>query len=191
MTYVILDPAGHVYRRVSELVPVAEAKGYRLLSEIRPDHDPATQALVPPVEPVPAEATEYLWEVRARTTEELAAELAAAKAAAIIRINREAGEQRARYITVTPGQEGTYLEKRDEARRVLAGEAGPSPYLEAEAAAVGVTVAELAATVSATADAWTAVNARIEGRRKAAGQSVATAASMAEVDAVFPISWEG
>jgi len=125
---------------------------------------------------------------------ELAADLAAVEAAAVGRINREAGGERARHITVTTGQEGTYLAKQAEAERFLAGVPGPHPYLEAEAAATGAAVAAVAAVVAETAAQWTALNAAIEGARRGALVAVERAVAIgdrAAVEAVFPIAWPG
>ena len=116
--------------------------------------------------------------------------VAQAAAEAAERINREAGEQRARHITVTAGQEGTYTAKQAEAERYAAtGGVGAYPYLEAEAEATGDSVAAVAELVSQTAAAWTLLNAAIEGKRRGALVAVGKATSVAEVEAVFPIVW--
>ena len=113
----------------------------------------------------------------------------AAKTAAIARINTEAGAERAKYVTVTAGQEGTYVEKKAEAEAFASGGAGPFPYLEAEASETGSTVADIAALVNATAAAWTAINATIEGKRRGGIVAVEAAQTVAEVESVFPIAW--
>lgn len=112
-----------------------------------------------------------------------------ARAVAVARINFEAGAAREPHITVTAGQSATYLSKQIEAERYRDRQGGPYPYLEAEAAATGSTVEDVAALVLATAEAWTALNARIEGVRRGALVAVERAADVAEVDAVFPIAW--
>lgn len=119
----------------------------------------------------------------------VAERLAQAKAAAIARINAEAGAEREKYITVTIGQEGTYIEKKAEAIAFAGGGGGPFPYLEAEAEACSVTVADIADSVNAAAAAWTVVNAAIEGKRRGGVVSVEAAQTVADVEAVFPIAW--
>ncbi|WP_431854356.1 hypothetical protein [Azospirillum sp.] len=118
--------------------------------------------------------------------------LAQVQAEAVARINAEAGQKRARYITQAVGQEGTYVQKAAEARAFLAGGAGPFPYLAAEAEHTpDATVASIATLVAATETAWTAINAGIEGRRRGALVAVAAAGNVAAVAALFPIAWEG
>ncbi|AWJ83323.1 hypothetical protein TSH58p_07155 [Azospirillum sp. TSH58] len=107
--------------------------------------------------------------------------LADLKAAAVDLINRRVGELRADHITVTTGQSATYLVKQDEAARHAAGDAGPFPYLEAEADATGLTLGAVAALVGATATAWTAVNAALEGKRRAAVEAVKAAETAVQV----------
>lgn len=114
------------------------------------------------------------------------------RAATVIKINAEAGAQRARHITVTTGQEGTYIEKAAEAR-AFASDPAPDParypYLEAEAGYTGQTLDDLATVVLATAAAWTTINAQIEGLRQRALRAAASASSPGDLDALFPISW--
>lgn len=75
-----------------------------------------------------------------------------------------AGAARARYITVAPGQEATYQIKEAQARAYLAtGTIGG--MMQAEADALGQTVAAVAATVVATADAWIQLATGIEALR--------------------------
>ncbi|QCO07376.1 hypothetical protein [Azospirillum argentinense] len=107
--------------------------------------------------------------------------LAALKVAAVDLINARVGELRAVHITVTTGQSATYLEKQDEAERHAAGDSGPFPYLEAEAAATGSTLDDVAALVRATAAAWTATNADLEGRRRGALVAVEAAETAVQV----------
>ena len=131
------------------------------------------------------------WSVadQARYDEFVAEKLEAAKAAAVTRINAEAGAERAKRITVTIGQEGTYIEKGREAAAFVAGGSGTFPYLEAEAIATNSTVADVAALVNATAAAWVPINASIEGKRRGALVAVDAAQTDAEVEAIFPIAW--
>lgn len=59
--FVVITPEGGVYMRSPESVTVAP--GYRCLPEERPEHDSATQRLVPPAEPIPEDAEAYAWTV--------------------------------------------------------------------------------------------------------------------------------
>ncbi|MFC5358047.1 hypothetical protein [Azospirillum himalayense] len=103
------------------------------------------------------------------------------KAAAVDLINARVGDLRGLHITVTVGQSATYLEKQDEAARHAAGDSGPFPYLSAEASATGSTLNDVAALVGATATAWTAVNADLEGKRRAAVEAVKAAETPVQV----------
>ncbi|GAA4247811.1 hypothetical protein GBZ26_17240 [Azospirillum formosense] len=113
--------------------------------------------------------------------------LADFKAAAVDLINRRVGELRAGHITVTVGQSATYLEKQDEAARHAAGAAGPFPYLSAEAHATGSILDDVATLVRATATAWTATNADLEGRRRGALVAVEAAQTPVEVTKAFAL----
>lgn len=111
---------------------------------------------------------------------------------AVKRINREVGEERAKHVTDTFGQEGTYIEKAKEAERWAADPSGSFPYLEAEAEATETTVAEIAALVQATASGWTLINAGIEGKRRGAlvkVEAARLAGNVAAIRALFPIAW--
>ncbi|MCG5240438.1 hypothetical protein ACIU1J_02195 [Azospirillum doebereinerae] len=141
---------------------------------------------------VGAEAVTVRYRVTDKSTDELAADLAAVQDEAAKRVNREAGEARARFITVTIGQEGTYLEKAREAQAFLT-DPNPYPasypYLTAEAEHIGQSIATRAALVAATTAAWTLINARIEGLRQGALQMIRDAEAPSAVTALFPIDW--
>ncbi|MGY0793074.1 hypothetical protein ACW7BJ_27220 [Azospirillum argentinense] len=109
------------------------------------------------------------------------APLAELKTAVVDLINRRVGDLRGLHITVTVGQSATYLEKQEEAERHAAGDSGPFPYLSAEAAATGSTLDDVAALVRATAAAWTATNADLEGRRRGALVAVEAAETAVQV----------
>lgn len=160
----------------------------------QPPADPAkvTTRLPETAWEVTPDSVRVLYSVTDKPPTEMAAALTELKAAAVERVNREAGEARARYITVAVGQEGTYLEKAREARAYLSDTApDPAhyPYLSAEAECTGQTVDAVALLVAATADAWTPVNARIEGLRQGALTSIRTASAPEVLAAVFPINW--
>jgi len=157
--------------------------------------DPYEHRLTDDVDPVvDADHCRVIQRVRfvPLTASEKAELLEAMRATAVAQINAEAGTQRARHITVTTGQEGTYIEKAAEAR-AFASDPAPDParypYLAAEAGYTGQTIDDVATRVLATAAAWTTINAQIEGLRQRALRAAASASSPGDLDALFPISW--
>ncbi|MHA7064047.1 hypothetical protein [Azospirillum argentinense] len=144
-------------------------------------------AALPPAKPIIV--TEFDAEGNVIATREVIPEppaapvvpLADLKAAAVDLINRRVGDLRGLHITVTVGQSATYLEKQEEAERHAAGDSGPFPYLEAEAAATDTSLDDIAALVRATAAAWTATNADLEGRRRGALVAVEAAETAVQV----------
>ncbi|MBB4858254.1 hypothetical protein HNO88_001573 [Novosphingobium chloroacetimidivorans] len=105
-------------------------------------------------------------------------------------IDADADKVRSMFITNTPGQMATYLQKEAEARRVLAGDTSDTVFLSAEAAAIGVSVADLAAEVVAQADQWRPLGAAIEAARRKAKVAVANATNLAELAAAAKIDWQ-
>lgn len=89
-------------------------------------------------------------------------------AACHAKIDVAAGAARARYITVAPGQEGTYLEKRRQADEFASyGFVGAAPsYVAAEATATGLTTQQAAELILAQAAAWDVKGAQIEQARR-------------------------
>lgn len=88
--------------------------------------------------------------------------------AAINDIDARAGDARASYITIAPGQESAYLLKADEARRFLAATDPVDtdfPMLMFESMATGKDIREFAATVLSKADEWQYISGIIESRR--------------------------
>lgn len=106
-------------------------------------------------------------------------------------IDRQAGEFRGRFITTVPGQEMTYLRKEEEARAHVAGTNAEPLMLTAEAAATGVTVADLAAAVIQKADEWAGLGAAIEAARIGAKAAVTAAATREAKIAAAVVDWEG
>jgi hypothetical protein len=82
-----------------------------------------------------------------------------------------------------------YLKKEAEARAVVWGQSKPTPFLDAEAAATGVTVADLAALVVTKAEAWDAKAAQIEALRRAAKAAVAQADNIAAMHTAAQVNW--
>lgn len=113
---------------------------------------------------------------------------AAAKAAAIARVNAEAGAFRASIATDIPFQSEVYASKRAEAERYAAsGGTGRYPYLEAEAAATGVTLATMAAEISTIAAAWTTASVQVEAARRGAIVAIEAATTLDEIAAAIPM----
>lgn len=94
-----------------------------------------------------------------------------------------AGETRAKYLTVAPGQEITYTEKSREAAEYQTNPSGAFPFLQAEAASTGATVAEVATLVLATRAGWLQVGSAIEGARMGFKSAIEDAQSVADVRA--------
>lgn len=107
------------------------------------------------------------------------------------RVNAEAGEFRRRFITDIPGQQATYLAKEQEAAAwTPSSDPAGFPYLVNEAAATGVSVADIAALVLQTASAWRALDPKIEGRRRGAAVAIAAAADAEAIMAAAAVNWE-
>lgn len=108
------------------------------------------------------------------------------------RISAEAGEVRRRFITDVPGQMGTYLVKEAQARAWVA-TASPDPaehpHLALEAEATGMSVADVAALVIATADHWRLLDARIEAARRGAIVAVQAAETPEAKLAAAEVDW--
>ena len=102
---------------------------------------------------------------------------------ALQQIDQAAGEARARYITSVPGQAETYLMKYQDAVAFQAGN-GPTPWVEADAQAYGVTEAEAAQNIVDQYFAWVAVGKEIERIRLSAKASVRSATTAKEAFAV-------
>lgn len=117
--------------------------------------------------------------------------LSTLQARAVAAINQSAGQARARYITVEPGQESTYRIKADEADAYVAAsrpaDTTPYPVLSAEAAARSMTVSALADEVRTTRDAWVQVAAQVEAERMRGKTNVAACSA---VDPAAPTAAE-
>lgn len=101
------------------------------------------------------------------------------------RLDEEAERQRLLWVTAGAGQAMTYLAKEAEARALLAGSTDPTPFLDAEADAMGLTVAALAASVVTQSDAWRGtIGPAIEARRKVLKAAIAAAADQAALDVI-------
>lgn len=115
-----------------------------------------------------------------RSPASLAAELRRIKADVVSEINAAAGSVRARYITAIAGQDMIYREKEREALAYLSADPAPVdlsafPFLSVEAAALGVSVYQLAQIVLFKADEWRAIGPELEALRVASIAAVEVA----------------
>lgn len=112
----------------------------------------------------------------------------AVKAAAKHEINLLAGAARARFITIIPGQEMLYLEKKAEALRWLSAQSpdiADYPFLGAEVNITAATPNELANLWMQMAAQWAVAASIIEGMRMAYINNVNGAADVATIDAML------
>lgn len=100
-----------------------------------------------------------------------------ARAFYLAEADRKAEAERSRYITPGNGQAMTYEDKHREAV------AGDGPLLRAEAEALEMTVAEVAASVLAARAQWEQAGARIEAARLKAKKQIRQAQTPAEMHA--------
>lgn len=114
------------------------------------------------------------------------------KADAVTQVNTLAGQERAKYITVTIAQDSTYLDKAAEAKAYLAAKAastaitaGTYPYIEAEASATGMTEDAVAELISSMETTWRTINAKIEGIRRGACVAIDAATTAEAIDAIL------
>jgi hypothetical protein len=106
-------------------------------------------------------------------------------------VDASAGAVRCRFITVSPGQEMTYLRKDAEAK-AWAPDADPAsfPMMAAEAEAMGIDMAAVAARVLAASARWERIGSAIEGVRMRAKRAVLEAPDMPSKLAAAEIDWE-
>ena len=108
------------------------------------------------------------------------------------KVDADAENVRALFITTGSGQALSYQRKEAEARAWTDGDAPETaPFLAAEAAALGIGITALAATVIAQADAWVAVGSIIEGARIGAKAAIGAADNLTNLAAAATVDWEG
>ena len=105
------------------------------------------------------------------------ADLDEARAFYLGKADRKAEAERSRYITPGNGQAMTYEAKHREAL------VGDGPLLRAEAEALEMTVAEVAASVLAARAQWEQVGAQIEAARLKAKKQIRQTQTPAEMNA--------
>lgn len=110
----------------------------------------------------------------------------------IAAVNKAAGASRAKYMTVIPGQEATYLMKEAEAKAWVAATspvATDYPILNAEATACNMTMADTVTLVLTTAAQFRALAAHIEGLRRGAIVAIEGATTTQAVLAAAEVTW--
>lgn len=111
------------------------------------------------------------------------------KALAAARIDTSAEAVRSRFITIGSGQAMTYNEKAEEAKAYSLDDTVPTPFLTAQASALGITVEQLAGEVLAKHAEWKIIGARIEGTRMGAKAALGVATNLAEIAEAMNIDW--
>lgn len=150
----------------------------------RSRHEITERGIAPPADALQAEPPPPLNEVQS---------------AALSAIDAAAGAARARYITVSAGQEATYMLKESNARDYQtagypAASVAAYPMVQAEAEAIyGATptaaqIQSAADAVVAQADAWIAKAAQIERARIGGKRAVAAASDLAAVAAARAVA---
>lgn len=116
-------------------------------------------------------------------------DLGALRAAVIAQIDAQAEQARQVFLTPGAGQVMTYQRKEAEARAWIADQRTAVPFLDAEAAARGLPLADVAAEVIRLADRWTAAGSAIEGLRMGAKLAATKAATIGAIVAARRIEW--
>lgn len=104
-------------------------------------------------------------------------------------IDAQAEQVRQQFLTPGAGQGMTYIRKEMEARAWMVDNQAATPFLTVEAAARGMTLAELAAEVIQLADAWVSIGSTIEGLRMGAKTTIARAVTFGEVVLASEVEW--
>ncbi|PZU59839.1 MAG: hypothetical protein DI547_05010 [Sphingobium sp.] len=106
-------------------------------------------------------------------------------------VDTEAGAARARFITVIPGQDSTYIYKAREAAAWTSGaDPATAPFLAAEAGATGAAIDDLAVSVLAMEAQWIAIGSAIEGARMGAKSALAAATDLPGMVAAITVDWD-
>ncbi|TCT35363.1 hypothetical protein [Martelella mediterranea] len=115
-------------------------------------------------------------------------ELSAVTSSLSDRIDADAEDIRAKYITTGAGQAMAYLEKASQAKAYLA-ETDPVdadyPLLVAEVGITGETVAEVATVIDTMQKQWVAICAQIEPIRIGAKEQIKVAETVAAAQAIY------
>ena len=161
----IIETATGIVERIVIDIDGLDMEG-RTAAEVPSDYDPV--------------AVSHIWNDGAWVDN-----LDAAKASALAQVNAAAEALRARFLTAGSGHAMTYLRKEDEARRFdPEADAADYPFLAAEAASTGATLADTAALVLAQANAWATLGAAIEGHRRGLIVAIEAAEDLATIAAI-------
>lgn len=128
-----------------------------------------------------------VWNTRDKTTQELADDIAAAKATANLKANELAETERLKYITPGYGQSNSYQEKYSQAVAFKADgnpDAQTYPYIYLEATETGSTPSDIADLIIATRNQFVALDAVIESKRRGYLVSIAAATTIAQVNTI-------
>jgi hypothetical protein len=128
-----------------------------------------------------------------RTAAEGEEELEKAKKRALDKIDEDAEKTRQRFATSGSLQAMVYLEKAEEARAYQTATNpidADYPFLQAEASALAMDIADFAALVLQNRDAWTTAAADIEAIRAAAKAAVRAASDQSAIDTILnSLNW--
>lgn len=112
-------------------------------------------------------------------------------------IDKQVGDARALFITLTPGQQAIYALKLREAHLIVAdpqqGAKVPeaeTPHITAEAAEHGVNRFEKAVEILTRDQHWTVGSQIIEAIRRSANAALAAATTAPEIRAAYEIDWQ-
>jgi hypothetical protein len=111
------------------------------------------------------------------------------RGAVAAQIDAQAEAIRRDFLTPGAGQAMTYQRKEAEARAWTADQRTRVPFLDAEAAACGIPVGDVAAEVIRQADRWTIAGAAIEGRRMGAKAALAEAKTLGAIVQASKVDW--
>lgn len=104
-------------------------------------------------------------------------------------IDRAAGAQRAKYITVAPGQDATYIVKAQQALEFLADPTSTVPlYINAESQATGMSPVDAATLINHMAEIWGTLGPAIEQARRAGNIAVQSATTNAEALSAYQMT---
>jgi hypothetical protein len=112
-------------------------------------------------------------------------------------IDRQIGQARAMFITLSPGQEAVYALKLSEAQMIAADRQqglnvpeGETPHITAEAAEDGVSRFEKAAEILTRDQHWRVGSQMIEALRRSATTALKAAKTAPEIRAAYAIEWQ-
>ena len=150
----------------------------------KPSYDQTTHTIAEGTPVLDGTVWVQTWTITALPQEEASALFAQLKVDAANAIDNAAGEARTKYITIAPGQEGTYLLKAQRARELSAKNyQGPVPILiQAEMDATGATAQQACADILAQEAAWEYKAGQIETARRVGKERVKAATTSAEIN---------